>query len=49
MNSKIVKFKMMKLTRRENVDMTDTDVTVSWMLYIDASCTGDQEVERKLM
>jgi hypothetical protein len=32
MNSKMVKSKMVVLTMRENVDMTDADVTVVLML-----------------
>jgi hypothetical protein len=32
MNSEIVKSKMMVLTRREKTNVTDTDMTMRWML-----------------
>jgi hypothetical protein len=32
MNSEIVKSEMVVLTEREKVNVTDTDVTVGWML-----------------
>jgi hypothetical protein len=31
-NSEMVKSEMMMLTRRENTNVADTDVAVSWML-----------------
>jgi hypothetical protein len=37
MNSKIVKSKMVVLTERENIDVTDAAVVVDWMLQ---SATG---------
>jgi hypothetical protein len=43
---------MLVLTGRENIDVTDADVVVGWMLEADADCcwsTGDREWERKLM
>jgi hypothetical protein len=38
MNSEIVKCKIVVLTEREKIDMTDIDVTVGWMLYNDTGC-----------
>jgi hypothetical protein len=32
MNSEMVKSEMVVLTVRENTDVTDTDVTVSWII-----------------
>jgi hypothetical protein len=32
MNSEMVKSKMVMLTRRENVNMTDANVVMGWML-----------------
>jgi hypothetical protein len=31
MNSKMVKYRIVVLTGREKIDMTDADVSVSWM------------------
>jgi hypothetical protein len=48
--SEIVKSEMMKLTGRENTYVSDADVVVSWMLYIDVDCCwsiGGREGEKK--
>jgi hypothetical protein len=41
---------MVVLTERDNTDMTDTDVTINYMLQLDDYCrsTVDQKKERKL-
>jgi hypothetical protein len=38
MNSEIVKSKIVVLTEREKIDMTDIDVMVGWILYNDTDC-----------
>jgi hypothetical protein len=43
-NYEIIKSEIVKLTRRENADVTDADMIVGWMVYV-----GDQEGEIKLM
>jgi hypothetical protein len=46
MKSKMVKFRMVVLTRKEKVDVTDTDVPMGWMLYPTArAVVGERERE----
>jgi hypothetical protein len=46
MKSKMVKFRMVVLTRKEKVDVTDTDVPMGWMLYPTARVVvGERERE----
>jgi hypothetical protein len=42
MNSEMFKFGMLMLTRRENVDMSDADITVGYMLQPAARALVDE-------
>jgi hypothetical protein len=46
-NSKIVKSKIVKLTRREKDDVVDTDVTMSLMILLVQAIAVTLVVERK--
>jgi hypothetical protein len=46
-NSKIVKSKIVKLTRREKDDVVDTDVTMSSMILLVQAIAVTLVVERK--